>query len=477
MARDQAPLPRPRMIRPSRSTFWLAALFVLPPACQRGSAEGEQARLSGAKPRESARVVVAPVERREMVRRLETTTRIESQTQVAIYPRSAGVVVELLAEEGDGVAKDQELARLDDRDKRLSEADARVALEEAKANLPKLEFATREAESRRENMRLAYEQAVRDHERNLAIAQGEGGVALLSKKDLDASQLARDKSRGEHENAKLFWERARIEAQAGITAVSRAELALERATLELSHMQIRSPIAGVVAERSIRVGDTVGGSTSAFVVTDPLALRTVFYRPQRELGLFQTAPRPGGAGDGGSPEHAAGARIGADLELVVRAEALPGRTFRGVIERVSPTIDPASGNFRVTARLDPLAREDSIARLLPGMLVRLEIVTERHPDALVVPKRAIRREGERTLVFVVQDGIARSVDVAEGFGDDQDVEVVASGERKLAPGEAVVVVGNRDLEDGAQVSTADASPVAPGAQEEPGVAEAVAGGD
>ena len=221
----------------------------------------------------------------------------------------------------------------------------------------------------------------------------------------------------------------------------RAELALERASLELEYMRLVSPIDGVVAERSIRVGLAIG-SLQAFVVTDPEALQAVFYRPQRELALFgRRAP------DDGPAESS-----GADLELTVRAEALPGRTFRGVIQRISPTIDPASGNFRVTARLDPVALDDPDARLLAGMLVRLEIVTERHPHALVVPKRAIRREGDRSLVFVVREGLARAVEVREELSDDEHVEVVPLRDAALVEGEPVVVVGSRDLEDSAPVS-------------------------
>ena len=40
-------------------------------------------------------------------------------------------------------------------------------------------------------------------------------------------------------------------------------------------------------------------------------------------------------------------------------------------------------------------------RLLPGMLVRMSIVTDRHADALILPKRAIQREGERLFVLAV----------------------------------------------------------------------------
>jgi hypothetical protein len=83
--------------------------------------------------------------------------------------------------------------------------------------------------------------------------------------------------------------------------------------------------------------------------------------------------------------------------------------------------------------------------------VRLEIVTERHPNALVVPKRALRREGGSDFVFVVESNRARRLEVVEGFSDDESVEVLPQAGAQLDVGARVIVVGNREIEDGAEV--------------------------
>ena len=85
--------------------------------------------------------------------------------------------------------------------------------------------------------------------------------------------------------------------------------------------------------------------------------------------------------------------------------------------------------------------------VLPGMLLRVRIVTERHPDALVVPKRALLREGDSYFVFVAEGDRARKIQVEEGFSDDDDVEVLPIGDAPLVPGADIVVVDG-DLEDG-----------------------------
>lgn len=421
-------------------------------ACRQESAPQDES-FAGVKKREPARVMTEPVVRREMVRRLETTTRIESESNVQIFARASGVLVELFVEEGDVVTAGQVLARLDDRDAKLRLDDSRALWNESRANLPKLALAVQEAEARLTAMRRSADQATRDHERNRALAQAtDTTVALISNKDLEASQLAKDRAWGDVEQNDLAFQRAKAEALTGESAVERARLAVERAELEFSFTRITAPIAGVVAERSIKIGDTISISTLAFTLTDPDVLRAVFFRPQRELEMFRVALVSGSNGSKDS--------LAAELEILATAEAMPGKQFSGKIERIAPTIDSASGNFRVTARMRKQAQGDPTAQLLPGMLVRLEIITDRHPAALVVPKRALRREGDRSSVFVVRDGKAYGVEVTESFSDDTNVEVIPAQGAVLEPGMAVVVVGNRDLEDGAEViqTTSEVAP-------------------
>jgi membrane-bound ClpP family serine protease len=93
------------------------------------------------------------------------------------------------------------------------------------------------------------------------------------------------------------------------------------------------------------------------------------------------------------------------------------------------------------------------------MLVRLRIVTDRHPEALVVPKRALEREGERRFVLVADpvtetpgQATVRRVEVAEGFAESESIEIRAREGHRLAAGDRVVVVGGRDLTEGDTVS-------------------------
>jgi RND family efflux transporter MFP subunit len=454
--------------RSARYCLLLAAAFATGiAACSQGSGEASPQKSASIQRREPARVRTAAAEEREMLRTLSTTTVVESDREIKLFPRAAGVVTELRVEEGDRVEAGAVLAALDRRHTAAVVEETRVALAEAEDNVHKADIQKTEAESRVAAMKLKWEQANRDYERNEK-------AALVSQQQLDNLRLQRDTAQNDHEAAVLAVERATVDAKASRTTLQKAELSLQRVQLEDSYMQITAPFEGVIASRSIKVGDSVGPAAPAFVLTDASHLRAVFHRPQRELSMFLRAmPEVAGApaSDGKGNGRPAG-----PLDIRVMAEALPGAVFHGELQLVSPSIDPQSGSFRVTVKLGaPLPSADpnrdtgqARARLLPGMLVRLEIVTERHPGAIAVPKRALRREGEQNLVFVVENGLARRVEVDEGFSDDESVEVVARGGKKIAPGAKIIVIGNRELEEGAEVieegsagETGPAKPVDP----------------
>jgi membrane fusion protein (multidrug efflux system) len=440
---------RIRAPAPAAFPACLVAALVLA-GCGRGSAGASpQAAEGNLRKRELPSVRVAPVVVREMARVLETTSKLESEREIRVVPRVSGVVVSLAAEEGDIVEHGAVLALLDDVQETLAVKDAEVALREAENELDRLRLAEREAEARVQRLQLAFDQAARDYERNLRLFEGEKVASALSQSALEASKLARDNADADRVDASLARERAKLQLAAGETALERARITLDRARVTLTYTKVTAPFAGVVAERSVKVGDSVGPGTTAFVLTDVALLRCVFSRPQEELELF--ARVGSGNGDG-------------KLTISATADAFPGRTFDGWIERVSPTIDAQSGQFRVTGRLE-CVQDGGRVRLLPGMLVRLRIVTDRHLEALVVPKRALEREGERRFLLAadrdpVTPGHAsvRRVEVVEGFAQGEWIEVLPRAGQALAAGEAVIVVGGRDLAPGDVVTVDEERP-------------------
>ncbi|MCP5020383.1 MAG: efflux RND transporter periplasmic adaptor subunit [bacterium] len=424
------------MVRTFSGPLALGILLILASACQKQDkthgAENKP-RLHGEIKKEAPkRVDTAPVLRHEMARTLKITRAIESVQEIEVLPRATGTVVELLVDEGDTVEEGQVLAQLDSRESQAQLDDARLALLEARNNGPRLNLAVREAEERAKRAQLTHQQAERDFERN-------ENAGFVSSSDLEKLQLTKDQAFRDWQASKLTHESAQQDLENQGAIINRAELGVEKAELDLSFYSIRAPFAGVIAKRMVNLGASVGPGAGVFLLTDPSDLRAVLYRPQSELFFYRNAAKQGGK----------------DLDIRVEPEAYKGLVYSGILNRVSPTVDAESGSIRVTIGLEQPGPEDERPSLLPGMMVRLHIVTERHPDALVVEKRALHREGDRRHVFVVREGIARRVNVVEGLLGEYEVEVTAAEGEELLEGDAVVTVGGRELEDGKPVHVAN----------------------
>ncbi len=424
------------MVRTFSGLLALGILLTLASACQKQDkthgAENKPGLQGEVKKEAPKRVNTAPVLRHEMVNTLSITRAIESVQEIEVLPRATGTIVELLVDEGDAVEEGQVLAQLDSRESQAQLDDTRLALLEARNNGPRLNLAVREAEERAKRAQLTHQQAERDFERN-------ENAGFVSSSDLEKLQLTQDQAFRDWQASKLTHESAQQDLENQGAIINRAELAVEKAELDLSFYSIRAPFAGVIARRMVNLGASVGPGAGVFLLTDPSDLRAVLYRPQSELFFYRNAAK----------------QRGKDLDIRVEPEAYDGLIYSGSLHRVSPTVDAESGSIRVTIALEQPGPDDERPSLLPGMMVRLHIVTERHPDALVVEKRALHREGDRRHVFVVRDGIVRRVNVVEGLLGEFEVEVTAAEGEELLEGDAVVTVGGRELEDGKPVHVAN----------------------
>ena len=374
---------------------------------------------------DSARVRVAPVARGEIDAFLETTATVESEAMVDVYPKAAGVLRSLEAEEGTAVAAGAVLARIEDEDAALNEGNARVAHEEAVHREAHAALALEEAGKRAEQARIGAEQAKRDWDRTRAMASPEdtGRPVVVAPKDVEAAKLAWEKAEGERALSDFGVKKVALDQASAKVAVEKAQIAWDLAKRRLADTRIVAPFSGVVSDRRVKVGETVSTATRAFSIVDAARLRVTLPRPQRELSLVREG-----------------------LSLVAWSEALPGREFAGRVLRVSPTVDPATGNFRLTAEID-----SGDGGLRPGMLVRVKITTDKRTDAVLVPKKAVLYEGAQPVVFAVREGKAVRIPVEEGYSDLERMEVRNVGEDGVRPDDRVVVAGGADLRDGGSV--------------------------
>lgn len=190
------------------------------------------------------------------------------------------------------------------------------------------------------------------------------------------------------------------------------------ATLELSYTTVVAPISGVIASRSIKTGNFVQINTPIFRIVDDSRLEAALNVPERELATLKR----------GQP-------------VTLLADALPGRSFAGRVDRVAPVVDSGSGTFRVVCIFDEGAQA-----LQPGMFGRIRIDYDQRADALVVPRLALLDDGEPA-VYRVREGKVARVPVKLGYAEGPWVEIRDG----LAEGDQVVTAGKVALRDGSAV--------------------------
>ena len=242
----------------------------------------------------------------------------------------------------------------------------------------------------------------------LQVAQSEAQLQKL-RRDYERNINLKDKSLiSEGDFEKIRYEMESLEASH------------EMAKLELSYTDIRSPIGGVVSERFIKIGNTIDVNTPAFTVTSLEPLVSYLHAPEREYR-----------------------RLKAGQTATLTVDALPELSFTGIVARISPVVDPATGTFKLTIEVSDPSR-----RLKPGMFGRISIVSDRRENALQVPRSAIVQDGVKSNLFVVSDSLVTRREVRTGYATGGMVEILDG----LDDDEAFVVVGQSGLKDGAEVA-------------------------
>jgi membrane fusion protein (multidrug efflux system) len=201
-----------------------------------------------------------------------------------------------------------------------------------------------------------------------------------------------------------------------------AKAARDLAKLELSYTRVVSPFRGRVTRRLVDPGQTVSNGTPLFSIADMSRLLAKVHVPSREFGKIQS-DQP--------------------VELTLDSNQ---KKLRGRISLVSPVIEPSTGTIKVTVEIS-----DYPPGTRPGDFAEVRVVTERHPDAVLVNKVAVVTDRSEQVVFVAADTTAERRVVEVGFTDDEHAEI-RSG---IQPGERVVVQGQRSLKHGSPLKIMD----------------------
>ena len=190
--------------------------------------------------------------------------------------------------------------------------------------------------------------------------------------------------------------------------------AIRAARQRLDDLSLRAPMDGVVLRSDGEVGEVAEPGQVLFWVGKPKPLWIVGEVDEEDIPKV---------------------RIGQDV--LIKADAFPGRDLAGTVARITPKGDPVTKNYRVRIALPPASP------LMIGMTTELNVIARRVEGALLVPADAVT-DGR---VWVVVEGRATARKVTVGIKGGQRFEITSG----LAETDTVIVAPPAGLTDGAKV--------------------------
>ncbi|MBK8162884.1 MAG: efflux RND transporter periplasmic adaptor subunit [Gammaproteobacteria bacterium] len=328
---------------------------------------------------------------------LDATGYVTAQREATVSFKITGKLADVHVEEGDTVAHEQVLARLDDIDEQTQ-----LRLAEARLNAVQAQLGALEAEAA---------QAARDLQRQQEL-NARGLTPLQALEDARTRATSLD---------------ARLGAQRGQVEVARAELQVARVNLDST--VLHAPFAGVVVAVSAQPGEIVspisagGGFTRTGICTivdmDSLEIEV----DVNEAFINRVQP--------GQPVTAV-------------LDAYPDWRIPAQVIAIIPTADRSKATVKVR-----IALKEKDARIVPDMGIRVSFLQEAAgaPGGVLVPAAAVARRDGASVVFAL-DGEQvrrREINTGQSYGDMLLVE------EGIEPGLTLVRNPPAQLTDGMRV--------------------------
>jgi membrane fusion protein, multidrug efflux system len=416
---------------------WLASLaaLVLAAGCQQGDVAASKQTAAAPPP---PTVVVIEVSQQTVDVASEFVARTEAVPTVEIRARIPGVLEEVRFREGSQVERGQVLFVIQQDEYRAALQSARAQLAKAEADLTRardvsivdraraqLDQAKADFERNRQDVAryrpLAEAQAIPQQDLDVALSKEQVGVAAVQA----AEAALRDT---------MLIQRTAI--QLAEAAVESGKAAVIQAELNLAYTMVRSPVTGIVSKLAVDTGNLVGKGEPTLLATVSSVNPMFVDFSIIEADYLRLVKRIPGLGRGEVPRDRP-----ATLELVLADGSVFPQKGRPIF--IDRAIDPKTGTIAVRAEFP-----NPQLVLRPGQFGRVRAVTERVPDAILVPQMAVQElQGVKTVLVVGEgDKVAlRTVTLREPY---QQFYIVSNG---LKAGERVIVEGIQKARPGMQV--------------------------
>lgn len=375
-------------------------------------------------------VQVAAARRAKIQRTFTAEAVLFPFQQSALTPKISAPVRQFFVQRGSRVHRGQLLAILENRELEAAKTENQGAYEQAQAtytsstsqSIPE-EMQKAELEVRQTKQELDLREKIYENRENL-YRQG-----ALPRKELDQAAVALTQARNQYEISEKHLsalqsvgKQQQLRAAAGQLTAAKGKLL--GSTAQLSYSEIQSPIDGVVTDRPFYPGEMANAGVPLMTVMDISQVIARAHIPQEEAAAF----KPGSSATISAP----------GIEDTIPAK----------VTLVSPALDPNSTTVEVW-----IQAQNTGARLRPGETVKVSIVAETIPEAIVVPAISLLTapDGTTSVMVVGHDGRAHQKKVAAGVRQGNEIQI----KQGLQPGEKIVTTGAYGLPDNTRVKVED----------------------
>jgi HlyD family secretion protein len=375
---------------------------------------------------DGVRVRTAVAELSDIRSVVSTNGKIEPVVNFEAHAPVPTSVQRVMVREGERVKKGQLLVVLDDADARAQAARAQAQLTGAQADLSASERGGNQEEVLNVEAQMVKARTDRDlAKRNLdtlkkleqqgAASAGEVLEAENSLARADAQlKFLQQKQTKRYSSSELD----RVKAQR-----AEAQATYEAAQDVLSKSNVRAPFDGIVYSLPVKQGGFVAAGDLLLQLAD---LRQVLVR------AFVDEPDVG--------------RLAAGDPIEITWDAVPGRVWHAKLTAVPSTVKlRGSRNVGETTSIV----DNADLKLLPNTNVGVTIVASEHPNALVVPREAIRMDDAKSYVLQVVGRTLKRREVETSLSNLTQVEIT----RGLSAKDMVATssLSGKPIGDGTQV--------------------------
>jgi len=363
-------------------------------------------------------VKVKTIKSGELVIGLRSPGEAVTDRMVVVRTEVSGKVEMLHVREGQFVEKGQLLVELDNRGFRLeverAEASRLQILSELLLDNQFAEKSTSENASfikKIEDEKKIYERVSQQYQ------QG-----LISKEEFDRVFKI-------FETVMIESGQKKDEIMAATKGLTREEINLKKARLNLEKTRIMAPFSGIVTEIKVSEQQQVTASYELFTVVNTNRVNVHARVLESEIGKM---------------------RIGREVNLFF--SAFPDEVIKGRVKVVSPIVNSEDKTCKVIISID-----QSKTKIKPGMHAEVEIEADIFEDCLLVPQEAIVVRSGKKMVFVVENDMAIRRYIETGQENEYFAEVLENTDvdSGLREGDVVIVEGHYTLAQNARVRILD----------------------